>query len=43
MKKKTLALLSAVLLMGAVIGGTLAWFTDTTEEVKNTFTVGNRY
>ena len=40
--KKTLALLlSAILLIGAVVGGTLAWFTDQTDEVVNTFTVGN--
>ena len=39
MKKKTLALLLAlVLLAGGVIGGTLAWLTDKTDPVKNTFT-----
>lgn len=42
MKKKTIALLLAlVLVVGGVIGGTIAWLTDTTEEVKNTFTVGD--
>ena len=40
--KKLLAiLLAVVLLVGAVIGGTLAWFTDKTQTVQNTFTVGN--
>lgn len=39
MKKKTLALLMAgVLAIGCAIGGTLAWLTDTTDEVVNTFT-----
>ena len=42
MKKKTLALLLAVvLLVGVAAGGTIAWLTDQTEEVKNVFTVGN--
>lgn len=42
MKKKTLAiLLSCAMLMGATVGGAIAWLTDTTEEVVNTFTVGN--
>ena len=42
MKKKTLALLlSLVLVFGVVAGGTLAWLTDRTAEVKNTFTVGD--
>lgn len=41
MKKKILALaLCVVLLAVAIVGATLAYFTDT-EEVKNTFTVGN--
>ena len=41
MKKKTIALLLAlVLALGAVIGGTIAYFTDE-EMVKNTFTVGD--
>lgn len=41
MKKKTLAvLLSCAMLMGAAVGGAIAWLTDTTEEVVNTFTVG---
>jgi len=40
--KKTAALiLSVSLLLGATLGGTLAWLTDTTEEVTNTFTVSN--
>lgn len=42
MKKKTVALLlAAVLVLGAAIGGTVAWLTDTTESVENTFTAGN--
>lgn len=39
MKKKTLALLLACCLtIGVAAGGTLAWLTDSTGEVKNTFT-----
>lgn len=39
---KPLALLLALaLLMGCAIGGTIAWLTDTTQEVKNTFTTSN--
>jgi len=41
MKKSVAILLAVVLLVGVVIGGTLAWFTDKTQKVKNTFTVGN--
>ena len=42
MKKKTLALVLALtLLVSGVVGGTLAWLTDQTAEVKNTFTVGD--
>jgi predicted ribosomally synthesized peptide with SipW-like signal peptide len=42
LKKKTLALLLAlVLLAGGVIGGTLAWLTDKTDPVKNTFTTSD--
>lgn len=42
MKKKTLALLMAcVLAIGCVIGGTMAWLTDTTPAVKNTFTTSD--
>lgn len=42
MKKKSLALLVAVVLViGCVIGGTLAWLTDSTEQVKNTFTTSD--
>lgn len=37
MKKKTLALVLALVLVG-IIGGTIAWLTDSTEEVVNTFT-----
>lgn len=39
---KPIAMLLAIgLLVGSAIGGTLAWLTDQTQEVKNTFTVGN--
>ena len=42
MKKKTVALLLAcVMLFGAAMGGTLAWLTAKTSEVKNVFTVGD--
>lgn len=42
MKKKTIALVMAmVMLFGIAVGGTIAWLTDKTAEVKNTFTVGN--
>ena len=42
MKKKTLALVLALtLLVAGVVGGTLAWLTEQTAEVKNTFTVGD--
>lgn len=37
MKKKTLALVLALVLVG-IIGGTIAWLTDSTEKVVNTFT-----
>lgn len=43
MKKMTkilCAVLALVLAVGAGIGGTLAWLTDKTETVTNTFTVG---
>lgn len=39
---KTLAVaMVLVTLIGCAIGGTLAWLTDETQEVVNTFTVGN--
>lgn len=42
MKKKSLALvLALVLLVGGLVGGTLAWLTATTGEVVNTFTTSN--
>lgn len=42
MKKKSLALLVAlVLVIGCVIGGTLAWLTAKTDPVVNTFTYGD--
>ena len=42
MKKKLLASVVAIALVACcVIGGTLAWLTDKTDPVVNTFTVGN--
>ena len=42
MKKKTVALLLAlVLVFGVVAGGTLAWLIDKSDPVVNTFTYGN--
>ena len=42
MKKKITAICLVVALAAtAIVGGTLAYFTDTTEEVRNEFTVGN--
>ena len=42
MKKKTVALLLALtLVLGVVAGGTIAWLTDTTTPVKNTFTTSD--
>lgn len=35
------SLLALVLVMGVAVGGTIAWLTDSTQEVKNTFTVGD--
>ena len=40
MKKLTALVLSAVLLVTATVAGTLAWFTDKTATITNTFTVG---
>ena len=42
MKKKTLALLAAlVLVIGCIIGGTLAWLTAKSDTVTNTFTTSD--
>lgn len=42
MKKKSLALVLALaMIVVCVVGGTLAWLTASTPEVKNTFTVGD--
>ena len=42
MKKRTIAIVMAVvMLFGITAGATLAWLTDTTETVTNTFTVGD--
>ena len=42
MKKKITAICLVVALAAtAIVGGTLAYFTDTTDEVRNEFTVGN--
>lgn len=35
------ALLAVTLLVGSAIGGTLAWLTSTSNELVNTFTIGN--
>lgn len=40
-RKAFLFALAAVLLIGCSVGGTLAWLTAKTDEVKNTFTVGD--
>ena len=39
--KPMLIAMAVVLLLGCVTGGTLAWLTSTTDEVVNTFTVGD--
>lgn len=39
--KALVALLAFVLVIGCSLGGTLAWLTDETDEVTNTFTVGD--
>ncbi len=41
MKKKVLSIVAVVLVLCCAIGGTLAWLTDKTDPVKNTFTVGD--
>lgn len=42
MKKKTIAVvLALVLVICCAVGGVLAWLTDTTAPITNTFTVGN--
>ncbi len=42
LKKKTLAMLLAlVLVIAAAVGSSLAWLTDTTDPVVNTFTTGD--
>ena len=41
MKKLLALVLALTLLVAGVVGGTLAWLTDRTAEVKNTFTVGD--
>lgn len=42
MKKRTLIILVAlVAVFGMAVGGTIAWLTDQTESITNTFTVGN--
>ena len=42
MNKKSAAVLLAVLLVvGIAIGGTMAWLSDETDDIINTFTVGN--
>lgn len=41
MKKKLAIALVCILLVVGIVGGTLAWLTDTTESVTNTFTIGD--
>lgn len=41
MKKKIVSLCLCVALLAVAVGGTLAYFTDTTETKDNVFTVGN--
>jgi len=42
MKKRTIALMLAlVLVIGCAIGGTIAWLTDVTDPVENTFTTSD--
>ncbi|MDO5411523.1 MAG: SipW-dependent-type signal peptide-containing protein [Lachnospiraceae bacterium] len=42
MKKKTIAILMAAMLVcGGAIGATVAWLTDSTDTIVNTFTYGN--
>lgn len=42
MKKKTIAIaLACAVLLCCVVGGTMAWLTDSTPTVTNTFTVGD--
>ena len=40
-RKPVALLLALVLVLGIAIGGTIAWLTDTTGEVKNTFTTSD--
>lgn len=39
--KKLVAMIAVALTLCMAVGGTLAWLTDTTDEVVNTFTIGN--
>ena len=41
MKKKIALLMAAIMLFGVTVGGTIAWLTAESEEVVNTFTVGD--
>jgi len=40
-KRSTALLLACVLILGVAIGGTVAWIVDTTDEVRNVFTIGD--
>ena len=40
-RKMFIVMLALVLALGCAVGGTIAWLTKTTPEVKNTFTYGN--
>ena len=41
MKKILITIVATVLVCACIVGGTLAWLTDETTEIKNTFTVGD--
>lgn len=41
MKKTLITILATVLVCACVVGGTLAWLTDKTDTVTNTFTIGD--
>ena len=40
MKKTLITILATVLVCACIVGGTLAWLTDKTDTIENTFTVG---
>ena len=40
-RRALLSISLVLVMMMAAVGGTIAWLTDSTDEIKNTFTVGN--